>query len=453
MRKTDVWVAVALAGVTACMDRPVAAVYPVQGKVETLEVPSVAEKDVDILFMIDSSLSMVAEQQSLQANFPKFMDVLQTLEGGAPNMHIGVATPDLGQTATDGTNTVSGLGCSGRGLDGALRTAPSVTGNFIIDEESGGGRNTNYSGTLGAAFAELASVGTMGCGVEQHLGAVERALSNPANTGFLRPHAKLAVIVIADEDDCSLAHKNLFEAGVAGPLINFRCTQSGVVCTDNPDLTQPGVRTMCQVQEQSQYLEPVDRYASFVKSLKPNPRDLIVAGILGDNEPFEIVRNGQGQSVLDTSCEYGVDDGAYPALRTSKFLNQFEQRVQRTICGGDLSQAMVDIGALLKRTLGDPCWAGEVADLAPETPGLQADCTVTDVRTLPDGSTQDVDVIPNCSFGEIPCWRLEQDDVQCHYTSTHLKLVVDRGGVIPPDDISVKASCVTTDPDDDGPFM
>lgn len=452
MRITDVLFAAALASLGGCMDRPIASVYPVQGKVETKDLPSNPEKDVDILFLIDSSGSMLAEQQSLQANFPRFMDVLQTLEGGAPNMHIGVATPDLGQKASDGIGAISGRGCSGAGRDGELRMAPSVTGRFIVDEQSGNGRNTNYTGTLGEAFAELASVGTGGCGIEQHLGAVERALSNPVNAGFLRPEAKLAVIVIADEDDCSLARKSLFEGSLPGPAINFRCTTAGVTCTDNPDLTQPGERTTCQVKEQSEYLEPIERYASFLKNLKPNWQDdVIVAGILGNNTPFEIVKDSDGTSVLAPSCKYGIDDGAYPALRTSKLLEQFPQRVQRTICGGDLSQAMVDIGALLKRSFGDPCWEGQLADLDPVTPGLQVDCTVTDVRVRPDGTREEIAAIPPCGAGNIPCWRIEEDPVECHYTSTHLKLVIDRGGVVPPSDIHVKASCVTTDPDS-GPF-
>lgn len=450
MRIRQALVATVIAGgVGGCVDRPVASVSPVQGKVETKDLPSNPERDADILFLIDSSLSMVAEQSSLKANFPKFMDVLQTIEGGLPNVHVGVATPDLGQKATDGTNSVPVQGCSGVGLDGALRTAPSVTGSFIIDEESsGGGRNTNYSGTLGAAFGELANVGTGGCGIEQHLGAVERALTNPVNSGFLRPEAKLAVIVIADEDDCSLAHKNLFEANVDGPLLNFRCTQAGVTCTDNPDLTQPGERSSCEVKEPSQYLEPVERYADFLKSLKPDWRnDVIVAGILGNNAPFEIVRNKAGQSVLGFSCEYGTDDGAFPALRTSKFVEQFPQQVRETICGADLSAAMVKVGAKLKASFGDPCWEGEVADLDPQTDGLQAACTVTDVRVLPDGTSQEVDTIPPCGAGDIPCWRLEQDDVQCYYFPTRMKLVIDRGGALPPSDIHVKASCVTNDPD------
>src|SRR5262245_27834086 len=176
-----------------CADRTIASLTPVQGKVETKDLPSSLEKDVDILFLIDNSLSMLAEQQSLQANFPKFMQVLETLEGGAPNMHIGVATSDLGQKATDGIGQNLVGGCAGSGDNGALRTAPVINGAYIIDELVGTTRNRNYSGTLGDAFAAIAGVGVDGCGIEQHLGAVQAALENQTtNRGFIRNNAKLA---------------------------------------------------------------------------------------------------------------------------------------------------------------------------------------------------------------------------------------------------------------------
>jgi hypothetical protein len=450
MRIRTVLFALAVVG---CADRTIATVKPEQKKVETKDLPSNPEKDVDILFVIDSSGSMVAEQQSLQANFPKFMQVLETLEGGAPNMHIGVVTPDLGQRATDGTGTIAIGGCTGAGDDGALTSATGISGRFIIDElTSSGTRNRNYSGTLGDAFASIAAVGTDGCGIEQHLGAAERALQNTAaNAGFLRPEAKLAIIVIADEDDCSLAHKNLFEGGIDGAVINFRCTQSGITCTDTPDLTKPGLRVNCEPNDQSQYLEPVDRYVDYVKSLKPNfTDDVIVAGIIGRDEPFEIKLNDKGQPILGTSCPQAATDTAVPALRTADFLAQFTQRVQKDICGADLSQAMVEIGVLLKRSFGDPCWEGEVTDVDLETPGLQADCSFTDVQVLPNGERKEIAAIAACGSGELPCWRLEVDAMQCSYTTTHLKLVIDRGGVIPPSDIHVQGSCVTTPA---GPFM
>jgi hypothetical protein len=76
MRIRDALLPLSLA---ACMDRSVATVSPEQTKVETKDLPAIPEKDVDILFLIDNSGSMEAEQQSLQANFPKFMQVLETL--------------------------------------------------------------------------------------------------------------------------------------------------------------------------------------------------------------------------------------------------------------------------------------------------------------------------------------------------------------------------------------
>jgi hypothetical protein len=450
MRIKDVLLVLVAAG---CADRTVATVTVDQGKVEEKILPSNPEKDVDILFVIDNSGSMEAEQQSLQANFPKMMQVLETLEGGAPNMHIGVVSSDMGQHATDGNGNAAVGGCTGAGENGVLRTATGINGNYIVDElVSGNVRNRNYTGTLGEAFASIAGVGISGCGIEQHLSAAEAALQNKVtNAGFVRPEAKLAVIVIADEDDCSLAHNNLFSGPVDG--MNFRCTQSGITCTDNPDLTKPGVRTDCAPNDQSEYLEPVDRYVDFVKSLKLNWRDnVIVAGIVGNNDPFEIVLNDKGQPILGPSCTYAGGQGAVPPLRMADFFDQFQYRMQESICGADLSQAMVKIGALVKRSVGDPCWEGEIADMDPVADGLQPECSVVDVRVLPDGTRQEIGVIPQCGGGAIPCWRLELAPQECSYTSTQLKIVIDRGGSIPPADVHVKASCVTTPPKD-GPFM
>jgi len=436
---------------TACFDRKIASVTPEQGKVETKDLPSNPNRDADILFLIDNSGSMAEEQTSLRQNFPRFMDVLSTIEGGLPNLHIGVATSNLGMKASDGIANASFGGCTGAGDDGALQTNALITGRFIIDEElANGTRNVNYSGALADAFSALADVGTAGCGIEQHLGAIERTLTNSTNAGFLRPSAKLAVIVIADEDDCSLAHKALFEGETDGSVVNFRCTQDAIQC-EHP-LSEPGLLTQCEPRDTTQYLEPVDRYVSFLRGLKANPRDdVIVAGIVGDNNPFQIVLDAQQRAVLGPSCVYGGTQAAFPALRTSEFIRGFDRQVQRTICGADLTAALVEIAALLKRSFGDPCFESLVVDQDPATPGLQADCSVSDVRVFPDGSEQELATIPECGTGALPCWRIETDTRQCFYTESNLKLVIDRGGVIPPDDIHVRASCETSV--DDGSFQ
>lgn len=430
-----------------CPDRPVSAVYPVQGKVEEKELDAIPNREADILFVIDNSGSMEQEQASLRANFGKFMDVLSTIEGGIPNLHIGVVTSNLGQSAADGVGSAAfGASCASTGDDGAMRTAATINGRYIVDEETtGGARNRNYSGTLAEAFSAIADVGTSGCGIEQHLGAAKRALQNPLNTSFLRERAKLAVIVIADEDDCSLDSKALFEGTPDGAIVNFRCTQHGIECDGNPDLSVPGIRTNCRPRMDSPYLAEIDGYVDFLKGLKVEPdKDVIVAGIVGDPDKVEITTDDANRSVLNPSCAYG-GQFAYPAVRTADFLSQFPQSIRETICGADLSSALVQIGALLKRSFGDPCFEGAVADLDPATDGLQPDCTVSDYRRLPDGSEEELALIPACGTGRIPCWRIEQDELKCHYTDTKLKLVIDRGGVIPPADQFVKASCVTED--------
>ena len=202
---------------------------------------------------------------------------------------------------------------------------------------------------------------------------------------------------------------------------------------------------MCEPNDQPQYLEPVDRYVDYIKTLKPSwYDDVIVAGIVGKNDPFEIKMNERNLPILAPSCMYDGNQTAVPALRTSDFLSQFQFTTQKEICTADLTPAMVEIAALLKRSIGERCFQSEVLDLDPTTEGLQADCTVSDYRQLPDGTEKEIDLIPNCSFNVIPCWRIEVDPTECHYTKTHQKLVVERGGVIPAADIEVRASCVTT---------
>ncbi|HTL32881.1 MAG TPA: vWA domain-containing protein [Kofleriaceae bacterium] len=427
---------------------------PVPGNVEVKDIPAVPNRDVDILFVVDNSGSMEAEQASLLANFGRFMSVLETIEGGLPNIHVAVVTSNMGQSATDGVGTASfGTACANKGDDGVMRTAPSLfNGHFIVDEEgSGGTRNRNYTGTLSDAFSAIANVGTMGCGIEQHLASMKRSLENPLNAGFLRKDAKLAVIVIGDEDDCSLAHKSLFEGTTNGTVVNFRCTQGNIECDDDPGLTTAGEHRNCHPKEPSTYLESLDTYSDFLRTLKTDPdKDVIVAGIVGDPEPFKLAADAaSGMTILAPSCTYG-DQNAFPAVRTSDFFTRFPLSVQTTICGADLSRPLVEIAALLKRSFGDPCFANQVADLDPNAAGLQPECTVTDVREAGGVETQ-LGVLPQCTGSNIPCWRIEVDAAKCNYTEFHQKLVIDRGGVVPPSDVHIKVNCVTVD--STGPVM
>lgn len=452
------WLMLAL--LAGCPDRTISEVPVAQDKVEVIDFPAVPRRELDLLFMIDSSGSMADEQDSLRANFSRIVERLELIEGGLPDVHIGVITPNLGTSATDGSNAAGVDTCNNDGEGGQLRELSPGGPRFLksFADPSGGPRVVNFSGSLTDAFSTLATVGTTGCGIEQHLEAIKRATdgSNPVNNGFIRDGAYLAVIIIADEDDCSLSKSTLFDAHRSqsqyGERTNFRCTTQGVECATPVD-GAPGPRTGCVPREDVTELTLIDRQVEHLLSLKRDPLDVIVAGIVGDPDRFEITTRS-GVTVLGNACLPGSGPGgttqeALPAVRIAHFLDQFRTRNTRaTICDGDLSGALTQIAALLGEVLENPCLDTTAVDVDPDTDGTQYDCTVTEVRRTPNQPDQDVRVLAPCESGEFPCWRLEADPVQCGFTESpeHLKLVVERNGEAVGNDIHIRAACVTAVP-------
>ncbi|MCX5747880.1 MAG: VWA domain-containing protein [Proteobacteria bacterium] len=450
--------AVLLAG---CPDRTISTLPPTQGKVEIVDVPANPRHDLDLLFVIDNSGSMREEQTSLRANFRRFIGVLATIDGGLPNVHIGVVTSDLGTQTTDGHDGGSAFGCTARGEDGALRALPSGA-RFLVDEADGsGGRRTNYPGTLEDAFAQIAEVGNVGCGIEQHLGAMQRALEpdNAVNAGFLRPHAFLAVVVIADEDDCSQAHPGLFAGSTNGDEVNFRCTSDGVAC-DTPAtdfLAADGVRQDCHPKANRRYVESIDRYVAFLKGVKADPADVIVAGILGPTDHFEITHKAS-TTVLARSCSYPgpvEDQLAYPAVRLAAFLDQFAAHAtNQTICDDDLSSALTSVSNTIASALSSRCFTSDLLDVDPVTAGPQYSCAVVETRRRADGTDEEIAVLPSCAHDSSgPCWSIVEDLAHCAFTPAdpHLALAIDWHGESRGDDTRIRANCITED--GDGPLL
>ncbi|MEO8553852.1 MAG: hypothetical protein ABI678_27955, partial [Kofleriaceae bacterium] len=306
MRNAVILASLGIGLLAGCPDRTISEVSPEQGRVEYKDIPSNVNRKIDILFVIDDSSSMADKQTNLKANFPNFINVLNTIQGGLPDVHIGVVTSDLGTLGADGM-TAPGVGgttggCNGQGKAGALQVygaSTLVTGKYIADAPgatTAAPRVTNYTGNLADAFKLMASAGANGCGFEQHIEAAKKALqpSNVANAGFLRPEAFLAVIFIADEDDCSMEHTTLLTSDTTqlGPLQSFRCTRYGITCdtggTDANTMNQVGPKGACHSNEQSQYLTKIADYVTFFKGLKPDdPTRVIMAGIMGTTTPFE----------------------------------------------------------------------------------------------------------------------------------------------------------------------
>ena len=148
---------------------------------------------------------------------------------------------------------------------------------------------------------------------------MRRALdANPNNAGFLRPGANLAVVILADEDDCSVGDSAFFGGDVSqlGPLQSFRCFRFGVQC-DPDDPNTPGDKSNCRPREASPYIDPVQPFADFLVNLKGDEREVMVAGVVGDPTPVSVVLEPPPGSAtpiptLAHSCTY---DGRRAARR------------------------------------------------------------------------------------------------------------------------------------------
>jgi hypothetical protein len=401
------------------------------------DIPLDGRRDVDLLFVIDNSGSMAEEQASLTANFSRFVNVLENIEGGLPNVHIGVVSTNLGAAP------FAIQGCPGTGDNGILQNAPRITacdppaGRFISDIDDGaGGRLTNYTGNLADTFACIARLGIDGCGFEQPLEAMRRALdgTNPENAGFVRDDAKLAVVVLSDEDDCSVFDTNMFDTSQTGiddplgPLSSFRCFEFGVECNpDNPRAA--GTKADCVPRADSAYMTDVTEYIDFLRALKADPNDVIVAGIIGNPTPVVVGTNAMGNPQLEPSCQSASGDAA-PGVRLMAFLQGFPLRnTVTTICNEDLSDALTLVGNLVAAQLGSLCLLGDIHDADPGMTGIQPTCTVTEADVELPACDNPGD--PGGSTNK-PCYTIDEDLAECSFTETGLRLEVYRDGA-PPD--------------------
>jgi hypothetical protein len=395
-------------------------------------VPAEFNRNIDILYVMDNSGSMAEEQASLALNFNRFTNVLQNIEGGLPNVHIGVISTDVGA----GPYNISG--CSGNGDDGEFQNEPqsncdSASGWFIRDVDDGsGGRETNYPGSLDEAFSCMAQLGIDGCGFEQPLESMRRALGPDTenNFGFLRDEALLAIVIVSDEDDCSVLDDAMFDTSQTtindplGPLSSFRCFEFGVVC-DPDDPRTVGPRQNCTSREDSQYMSSVQEYVDFLKGLKTNPLDIMVAGIIGNPSPVTIATNEFGDPDLDPSCVSASGD-ADPGVRLGAFLDGFPQRnTLTTICNEDLSDALVVVGQMVAGVVGSPCINVDL-DIDGNTPGVQYDCYVYEVTLGGDEAE-----IPACGNGDDPCYVIQEDAAACPQSPGSLTLDVQRSSPPP----------------------
>lgn len=156
----------------------------------------------------------------LAAAMPSLVGAMTDPEGfaGIDDMRLAVVTSDMGLSwgghpYGEGDGWPGTLPCTEVGDDGAFQTYPEGTTVVIGGEEvecpdsSGSWIESDTESPdadLTLRVACLAQQGTGGCGWEQQLSSASRAVHRDGKAGFVRDDALLAVIVVSDEDDCSL---------------------------------------------------------------------------------------------------------------------------------------------------------------------------------------------------------------------------------------------------------
>jgi hypothetical protein len=366
----------------------------------------IANRNLDILFMVDNSSSMRLTQTNLATNFPMFMDVLKNLPGGLPNIHVGVISSDMG--AGDG----SVASCSSTGGDNgvfqytARGTCTATTLQAGATYISNIGGVANYTAAdISTVFSCIAQLGETGCGFEHQFASILRALgadgqNAPAeNQGFLRSDALLAIVMITNEDDCSArpdvmlydTGSNITIASQLGPPANFRCNEFGHVCdgvkplrqAPNQDVAAMVSLQNCTSSECDGALTPVGEFVARIKALKASPSsEILMAAIAGPTTPYTVT--WKSPSTMDTSCGAAscpwpviahsctAADGRFadPSVRIAQAVNAFGTNgFLSSICDanfGPALQAVANrIGGLLAAGGGTGGSSGTIPTCAP----------------------------------------------------------------------------------------
>jgi hypothetical protein len=294
-------------GLTAgCLDRPVAPATPRTSNVVVKTVTRTAVDKIDLLFMIDNSISMADKQRILAEAVPvlvrRLVDPIcvdddenpsgddSSANGCMPgvpefppirNIHVGVITSSLGnhggdvcvpvpedmppRTLNDQAQLIGTVrtGLYSYASQGFLAWDPRTgTAIPVPDPHPGKGQNeTDVNSFITDFTAHVQATGERGCGYEASLEAWYRFLIDPepintvtvdTATGFslrgavnplvitqrglfMRPDSLLAIVMLTDENDCSINDENNAQGWLVGRQPSGSMVRASSSCATNPN--------------------------------------------------------------------------------------------------------------------------------------------------------------------------------------------------------------------------
>lgn len=310
--RSGLFAASAVAAVTGCLSRPIGTDEPQTTNLIVERITQTAIDKIDLLFMIDNSISMADKQAILRAAVPELVtrlvnpvclnsdgDIMQVADADADcpdgysrefpplkDIHVGVVSSSMGDAgANDNCVAVASEPNSVQEVDNGYLMGSLPRGQMAqgvpVDPNAPGflaWNGTNLMEFQNGFQAHVASTGEFGCGYEASLEAWYHFLVDPtpwqsidvvdcqgqamgsgncrrpnipmnvdAATGetvygdplilaqrkaFLRPDSLVAVVMLSDENDCSIIVGGPYNLVAQSQVNMFRGSSA---CETNPD--------------------------------------------------------------------------------------------------------------------------------------------------------------------------------------------------------------------------
>jgi len=311
----------------------------------------------DILFVIDNSDSMAAKQARVAAQLRAFVDSLAS--GTVHNdFQIGVITTSVSINYLDGCPPIT---------TSQLYQYSAQSGRLQLGTDLGG--NLNPASTrkllsyqdpdLVDQFALLVGQGVNGSGQEMPLEATRRALSPPlidtgldavppGNRGLLRPGARLLVVVVSDEDDCSDSTGTAvaLQPPSCGPACtaDSDCTAEGSYCLLIPNTTTRScAQNACETSAGRAALTPVGSYVEFLKNLDDG------TGSGRKREVYLAIIGPVDSTGKPARCHSSTDEAFGSGVRDVQAVTGMgDHGLLSSVCADDYGVAMQQIAALVR---------------------------------------------------------------------------------------------------------
>lgn len=344
-------------------------------------------RGVDLLLVVDNTSSMGEEQGMLAGSLVQMVGTLVDPQPGWPyppvdDLRVAVVSSDMGlmwggnpYESGDGWPGDPPAGCGSAGDNGEFQTYPPGSTVDLEEEtvecpdldgawaetplETAEGDEPNPDLALQAAC--LSSLGTGGCSFEQPLQSAVTALGKESQVAFLRDGSLLAVLVVSDDDDCSIESNALFSAPELQGDVEERIE---LVCGNHPE----------------HLYDAADIKEALLGPKDGKPGTVVFAAVAG--VPTHDACQGPGHEIGDCldhvdmqldvmqvndvyffrpACQRWEGDEQLTAARPARRLVELAQELANmgyvhSICNADWTPAIDDLAALIAGNLASSCY-------------------------------------------------------------------------------------------------